>query len=190
MDLTDADDETVMRAVSFNDTEAFEELVRRFQVRLFRFSLRRVQDRQIAEDVVQETLLKVWRHRGGFRQDARLSTWVFAMCLNLVRDHWRRLKPEQSLELPEVALAAEYSRLRARPKDASERAEQGELAGLLMDALENLGGRGAELLLRRGYDDLTLEDAGKQVGLGPEAARATASRAYKKLKIYLSKRMD
>ncbi|MGH7442048.1 MAG: sigma-70 family RNA polymerase sigma factor, partial [bacterium] len=118
------------------------------------------------------------------------STWAFALCLNNIRDHWRRTKPELSLELPETAMAAEFSRLRARPRDPAEQAGDHEIATLLMDALRQLGGRGAELLRLRGTRDLTLEEAGKEVGLGPQAARAAASRAYKKLRDILGQRMD
>lgn len=190
MDLKEASDENLMLAVCAEDASAFDELVRRFQPRLFHFALRRVNERQEAEDVVQETLLKVWRHRESFRHGSRLSTWIFALCLNLVRDHWRRTKPESSMERPEVAMAAEHSGLRRRPADASEEAYQHELAALLLEALEQVPVRSADLLRERSRLDLTLEEAGQRVGLGPDAARAAASRAYKKLKTFLSKRMD
>jgi RNA polymerase sigma-70 factor (ECF subfamily) len=190
VELNGASDEDLMLAVCAEDASAFDELVRRFQARLFHFAQRRVNDRQAAEDVVQETLLKVWRHRDSFRHGSRLSTWMFALCLNLIRDHWRRTKPESSMERPEVAMAAEHSGLRRRPRDASDEAYRRELAALLLEALEQVPARSAELLRRRSADDLTLEEAGKSVGLGPEAARAAASRAYKQLKTYLSKRME
>jgi RNA polymerase sigma-70 factor (ECF subfamily) len=190
MDLSTASEEELLLAVRQGDAAAFDALVERFQVRLFRFALRRVGQREAAEDLVQETLLKVWRYRERFNPDARASTWIFALCLNNIRDHWRRAKPESTLENPETALAAELSGLRPRPKDPAEQAADHEIAGLLMEALRHLGGRGAELLKRRGSQGLSLEEAGKQVGLGPEAARAAASRAYKKLRAYLSQRMD
>lgn len=190
MDVNGLSDEDLMLAVCAEDSAAFEELVRRFQARLFHFALRRVYERQSAEDVVQETLLKVWRHKSSFRQGARLSTWIFTLALNLCRDHWRRAKPESSMERPEVAIAAEQSGLRRRPADASDEAYRNELSALLMEALGSVPEKSAELLLQRTRGDLTLEEAGKLVGLGPEAARAAASRAYKKLKDYLSQRMD
>ncbi len=190
MDLKGLSDEDLMRVVCAEDSDAFDELVGRFQARLFHFALRRLNDRQIAEDVVQDTLLKVWRHKDSFRHGSRLSTWIFALSLNLIRDHWRRSKPESSLERPEVALAAEHSSLKRVVWDASDEASQHEMSGLLLEALGQLPAQSAELLRQRSQQDLTLEDAGKRVGLGPDAARAAASRAYKKMKTYLSKRMD
>lgn len=178
-----------MKAVCADDMAAYDELVRRFQAKLFHFALGRLRDRQLAEDVVQEALLKVWRHKASFRHGSKLSTWIFALTLNLCRDHWRKSRPESSLELPEVASAAEHSALRRRPDDASDEAEKRELAQLLLEAIEQLPEQSAKLLASRSKDDITLEEAGERLGLSPTASRATASRAYKKLKGFLKKRM-
>lgn len=190
MDPIKLSDEELMKVVCADDMAAYDELVRRFQTRLFHFALGRLRDRQLAEDVVQEALLKVWRHKASFRHGSRLSTWIFALALNLCRDHWRRSKPESSLALPEVAAAAEHSGLRARADDASDDAEKQELSELLLDALEQLPAQSAKLLSSRTKDDLTLEEAGERLGMSPAASRAAASRAYKKLKGFLKKRME
>jgi RNA polymerase sigma-70 factor, ECF subfamily len=181
-------DEAVMQAVQAGDTDAFDELARRFQARLFHFCLRRLSQRQAAEDAVQETLLKVWKHRLSFRQDSKVSTWIFALAVNLCRDYWRKSKPESSLTRPEVAIAAEWSQLR-RPEDSPEDlAQDHQVSELLLQALETLPPQTAALLKAKGAQDLTLEEAGKLVGLSPSAARAAASRAYKKLKIFMLKK--
>ncbi len=189
MDLSEAGDEDLMGAVQNDDPEAFDELVRRYQTRLYRFALRRVGQSQAAEDVVQETFLRVWRYRARYRAGTRPGTWIFALCLNLARDHWRAQRPESSLENPETALAAEWSGLRTRPDDPSEAAARAEISQLLLEALGRLPGRTAQMLIDRSRQDLTLEDAGGRVGLGPQAARAAASRAYKKLRQTLGLRL-
>ncbi len=190
MDLKASADEDLMLAVRLGDAEAFDEITRRFQARLFRFALRRVGRRDVAEDLAQETLLKVWRHRDRFRPGARAGTWIFALCLNNIRDHWRRRRPEVSLEEPAAAHEAESGSGRPPRKDPGEEAADREIASLLMEALRSLGGRPSELLELRGTQDLSLEEAGRRVGLGPEAARAAASRAYKKVRAYLEQRME
>ena len=182
MELKSLDDEALMRQVCAGDGDAFEELCARFQGRLFHFALRRLHDRQAAEDAVQETLLKLWRHRDSFRHGSRLSTWVFTLCLNLCRDHWRKVKPESSLDRLEVSMAAEHSSLRQRGPGADEQAAQHELSELLLQALEQLPPASGALLKRRSQDDVSLEQAGQELGLSPAAARAAASRAYKRLR--------
>ena len=181
-------DEALMRAVQADDMDSFDELARRFQPRLFHFCLRRLSQREAAEDAVQETLLKTWKYRLSFRQDSKVSTWIFALAVNLCRDFWRRSKPESSLTRPEVAIAAEWSSLR-RPEDSPEDlAQDHEAAELLLQALETLAPQSAALLRTKSKHDLTLEEAGRQVGLSPSAARAAASRAYKKMKVFLLKK--
>lgn len=175
-------DESLMQSLVGGDMSAYDELVRRFQGRLFHFALRRVRDRGIAEDIAQETLLKVWKHRDSFRHGSRLSTWIFALALNLCRDHWRRAKPQSSMEQPEVAMAVELKRLRQPELDALGQAQAHELSERLLQALEQLPTVSAQLLKRRSTEDLTLEEAGERLGLSPAAARAAASRAYKKLR--------
>lgn len=175
-------DEELMRSLVDGDLAAYEELVRRYQGRLFHFALRRLGDRGLAEDLVQETLLKLWRHRAGFRHGSRLSTWLFALCLNLCRDHWRKARPESSLERPEVALAAELQRLAQPQVDALDQAQRAELSERLLQALEQLPPVSAQLLKQRSAEGLTLEEAGQRLGLSPAAARAAASRSYKKLR--------
>lgn len=188
--MNPTDEALIQALVEHDDLDAYEELVRRFQGRLFHFALRRVSDRGVAEDLAQETLLKLWQHRHSFHHGSRLSTWLFALCLNLCRDHWRRTRPVSSLERPEVAAAAEWSSLRRRGDDPSRQAEKAELAERLLDALEQLPPLSAELLRRREAEDLTFEEAGEKLGLSPAAARAAASRAYKKLRSLLKKDTD
>jgi RNA polymerase sigma-70 factor, ECF subfamily len=175
-------DEELMQSLVGGDLAAYDELVRRYQGRLFHFALRRLQDRGLAEDMAQEALLKLWRHRDSFRHGSRLSTWLFTLCLNLCRDHWRRAKPESSLERPEVAMAAEMKRLGQPQLDALDRVQQQEVAERLLQALEQLPVVSAQLLKQRSAEGLTLEEAGQRLGLSPDAASAAASRAYKRLR--------
>src|SRR5438132_1671105 len=102
-------DEALMQRLLEGDEAAFEELCRRFERRLYYFAWRHVRESEVAKDLVQETLLRVWRHKSEFRRGSRLSTWIFAINLNLCRDHLRKSGRLSSLERPEVALAAEMS---------------------------------------------------------------------------------
>lgn len=183
-------DEALMAKVCAGDMGAFDELVKRFQPRLYAFAVRRLHDDGAAEDVVQETFLKVFKYRESFRQEARFSTWVFTLALNLIRDYYRRLKPESSLERPEVAMAAEFSRHRPLQEAADKLVEKSELSELLMQAVEALPPSAKALIQSRLIQGHSFEEAAKALGLSPEAARAQASRAYKKLRQLLGDKID
>src|SRR5579875_895333 len=57
--------------------------------RIFRFLLASVRDRDVAENLTQETFLRAWSARDQFRGDCSASTWLTRIALNLVRDHTR-----------------------------------------------------------------------------------------------------
>ena len=183
------DDETLMQSLLRGDESAFEELCHRFEARLYYFGFRHLHNAEAAKDLVQETLLRLWRHRHEFRSGSRLSTWLFAINLNLCHDYLRKNGRLSSLERPEVAFAAELSAGRKREVGALERAEQNELLSLLSEALDALPPLQGRLLRLRNDEELSFEEAGNRLGLSPDAARAAASRAYKKLKLWMQEKV-
>ena len=182
------DDEALMRAAQAGDLQAFDQLAECWQPRMLSFCLRRLGSKEAAEDAVQEALLKAWRFKAGFRFESRTSTWLFALASNACRDVWRRTRPEGSLEEPGVKAAAEASRYRNREEAPDAALLHAEMSSLLLEAVESLDDKSAELMKARGQGR-NLADAGNLLGLSPQAARAKASRAYKKLREALKKRM-
>ena len=83
-------DPHVIAAARAGDKAAFENLVRRFQGDVFRFSLHLVGDRSLAEDVTQETFIRAYRFLRRYRGDSRFSTWLFSIARNCVQDEFRR----------------------------------------------------------------------------------------------------
>ncbi len=188
LELKELDDQALMARLTLAEDEAaFEELALRFETRLFRFALRHWRDEAQCHDLVQETLLRVWRHRASYHRGARVSTWVFAILLNLIRDQARRLKPELSMTRPEVLAVAEMHA--AQAENPLEAAERNEMSALLLRSIEELSPAQAGLLKERLEQDSTLEKAGQAQGLKAAAARAQASRAYQKLREIMLKRM-
>jgi RNA polymerase sigma-70 factor (ECF subfamily) len=135
--------------------------------------------------LVQETLLRIYRHRAQWRKGSRLSTWIFAILLNLCRDYGRRSGRFSSMEIPEVARAAEHSKFRRQEPSPLAQAESNQLLELLSEALAALPPQQAELLKLKTGKDLSFEEAGRELGIKPAAARASASRAYKKLRQWM-----
>ncbi|MEX5719274.1 RNA polymerase sigma factor [Geodermatophilus maliterrae] len=82
------------------DERAFEVLVRRYQAPLYRLAVRLLDDRQEAEDVVQDVFVTAWRRLPALRDDAAVGGWLYRAttnrCLNRLRD--RRTVPDAELE--------------------------------------------------------------------------------------------
>ncbi len=72
------------------DPGAIDEIVERYKHPVYAFIIRMIGNRDTADDLFQETWLRVVRSAGSFRGDAKISTWLFQIALNQCRDHIRR----------------------------------------------------------------------------------------------------
>jgi len=73
------------------DHAAFEKLFEQYSDRLYQFSMKYLKSKEIAEDVVQEVFMKVWRNREIMRIDSSLQSYLFKITLNAVRKHFNDL---------------------------------------------------------------------------------------------------
>ena len=84
------DDDALMVKVQQHDARAFQQLVERYQGTLFGFFYTNSRDRQLAEDLTQETLLKVYDQAWDYLPLGRFRGWLFRMARNLLIDTFRR----------------------------------------------------------------------------------------------------
>lgn len=89
-DRHSASDETLLQLIAQGDEEAFRALFERYQARLYHFILRTVGETMMAEDVFQETFLRVAQKAGSFRPRARAITWIYQIAYHLSIDAIRR----------------------------------------------------------------------------------------------------
>jgi RNA polymerase sigma-70 factor (ECF subfamily) len=87
--LKELDDSRVVAAFLDGNKRAFNELVDRYQSRLLNFVYRTTGDRERAEDLVQETFIRVYRHLHRFDQSKKFSTWIYTIASNLAKNELR-----------------------------------------------------------------------------------------------------
>lgn len=85
-------DEDLMIQFQQGVIDAFEILVRRYRERLLNYVYRYVSDREICEDILQETFLRVYRNRHSYRHIAKYSTWLYTIAGNLALSEYRKRK--------------------------------------------------------------------------------------------------
>ncbi len=90
-------EEALMLAIARGEHAAFDELVQRYGEKLYRVAWRVVRERTLAQDVVQEVLLKVWSRPAWRPGGARPGTWLYRLTLNAAIDQLRRRRPEETL---------------------------------------------------------------------------------------------
>jgi len=131
---TDAD---LLARVADRDRDAFELLYHRYVRSIFGLALRRLRDRQRAEDAVQETFTAVWRSAGSYRPErGAAAAWLYAVARNAIVDRLR-VRSEPPAEAPDVA---------STEPGPAERAEAAYVAFEVHRALEELPEREREVL--------------------------------------------
>ncbi len=96
------DETALVDRLQSGDPEAIDEVVDVFSKPLYAFILRLVGDSATAEDIFQETWIRVIRHIGGFRRQAKFSTWLFQIALNQSRSSMRRSSSREYVALEDA----------------------------------------------------------------------------------------
>src|SRR5919198_3023306 len=108
--MTLTDDELVARSIG-GDAESFNELILRWERPIYALAYRVIGREEDARDVCQETFLRAFRALGGFKGQAKFSSWLYRITLNLCRDWIRRERRQPIAQAPEgidlIELAAE-----------------------------------------------------------------------------------
>ena len=93
------EDGQLIARLQSGDEEAVKELAARYSHRIFQMALRQMRNRQDAEEVTQDVLLKVYRKIGRFRGDAALSSWIYRITFNTAMSRLRGHRAERAADL-------------------------------------------------------------------------------------------
>lgn len=169
------DEALMIRYVETGDRVAFEALFSRHGPRLYGTFRRTVGSDAIAQDLVQQTFLHLHRARRDYQHDRAFRPWLYAIAMNVRREHFRRLqrRPEQSFDPerhPEPRVAPEVS-------SASDRA--------VRRALGELPEHQREVVVLHWYEGLSFKEIASAVGASHSAVKVRAHRAYTQLRALL-----
>jgi len=168
------------------DAAAFEAIYEAFRPRLFSFLVRLSRRRDVAEDLLEETWLRLVAHAAKLRDDTRLGPWLFTVARNL-HASWRR---SRALEAERVGGLVPSWPEPARSESPFEAAARSETERRLEEALARLPLRDREVLLLVGGEGLTPGAAARACGVTPVALRKRLQRAREKLTTEMAERAD
>ncbi len=178
-DLVETRDEDLIVMVQDGNRKAFDELAARYKNRLFSFILRMVKEPVLAEELTQETLIRVYIHAGKYREIAKFSTWVFTIATNLVRNKMRqRSRRPQLLSLNPAPADDEIPLDPADPvADPSEEIQRRELALVINEATAAIPEKYRIPFLLREVEQLSYEEIQQVTGLKLGTVRSRINRA-------------
>lgn len=186
---TALDDMALVRACKCGDASAFEELVKRHERRLLRIAQHITQNREDAQDAVQEAFLKAFRNLDQFRQDAQFSTWLVRITINQSLMSIRKLRSKK-----EVTIDSEFQTENTEPiqevadwaPDPEERYQASELRDILLKELQGLQSGLSLVFLLRDVEGLSTEQVSEALDLTHAAVRTRLMRARLQLRARLS----
>jgi RNA polymerase sigma-70 factor (ECF subfamily) len=191
----DPPDETLMLRYQQGDRAAFAQLVRRHQTALYNFALRQVRIPQVAEDVVQESFVRVVQNAPDFKHEARFTTWVYTITRNLCIDHLRKraLRKHPSLDESkgEEGDGPTLGEQTADPRASVEREATGtELKERIARAVDTLPDEQREVFLMREIANLPFKEIAEITGVPENTVKSRMRYALERLQEALSEYED
>lgn len=184
-------DESVLLAQSREgDTRAFAELVRRYEGKIFRLAQHITQNREDAEDVLQETFMKAYEHLDQFKGDSKFYTWIVRIAVNQALMKLRRRKTDKSVSLDEQIDTGEDTIVReiaAWDEDPEQHFSREELGSILDRAIQSLDPPYRSVFVLRDIDELSTEETAEALGLSVPAVKSRLLRARLQLREKLTR---
>lgn len=173
------DDRNLLDRYGKGDEGAFTELVDRHKDRLYRVAYRMVGDPDEALELVQRTFIRLFTHRGTLRWEARLSTWLYRVLVNLCKNYFRDTQRRGWVmgreEFPETG--EKHTHLDSLVSESSRK--------LLQDAIGKLPEKQRATVVLRIYEELSFEEIAGVLGCSIGTAKSNFHYSLKNLTRHL-----
>ncbi len=170
-------DEELITRFQEGDEQAYIELVNRYRDRLMNFIYRFVNDMEKAEDIVQDTLMKLYTHKHYYRDLAKFSTWIYTIAGNLAKTELRRKKRHKVTNLSHMSKdEKEYQLPSVEPE--TDDTVQGHFAEKeIQKAIQELPLHFRTVVIMRDIQELSYEEISKIVDVPLGTVKSRINRA-------------
>jgi RNA polymerase sigma-70 factor (ECF subfamily) len=178
------DEHLLVAAAKKGDAAAFEELVSRYESKIFRLTMNITRNREDAEDAMQDAFLKSYSHLKNFQGDSRFYTWLVRIAANEALMRLRKRRPNQfSLDEPiegdEDLMPRELQDWGPSPE---QRFAQTEMHGILSGVIDELKPYYRTVFVLRDIEELSTEETAATLGISVPAVKSRLLRARLKLR--------
>jgi RNA polymerase sigma-70 factor (ECF subfamily) len=186
-------DVQLMLSFQQGDKASFESLMRKYYPRLLNFIYRFLGDQALAEDIAQETFIKVYQNAGRYKPQSKFSTWLYTIAKNLSLNELRKRK-QIAFSLNETFTDGDEEVINRIEDEAAvypvEKLISEEKSEAVKKAIDELpeNQRMAIILLR--YENFSYEEIAKTMGASVSAVKSLLSRAKETLRVKLLKLVD
>lgn len=184
------EDYELVQAINAGRADRFEELINRYEQKIYNFSLRMCNDVQDAEDMVQETFLNVFKYLKSFRYETKLKNWIYRIAASACIKRRRKSKfaPEKELSLDEFMPGEGEGGPREIPDWANvplDRLLDEELASIVKAGIDSLPDKYRMILMLRDIEGFSTAEAAQILDLTESNVKVRLHRA----RLYLRDRL-
>lgn len=180
------DDEALMVRIAAGDHDAFAELVRRYEAKARRYVYRFFRDAGVAEDIAQETFLRIYRAAERYEPAGRFSTYFYRIAANLCYDRLRMLKRRGSSvsnTVDNVSLdQTENVDVRPRFDPPDRGVERKEEREIVRDAVDSLPSSLSQIVALREFEGLRYKEIAEVLSIGVNEVKVRLHQARKLLR--------
>ena len=184
--MTTNNDQIIINQILEGNTKAFSVLVNNYKDLVFTLALRMIKNREEAEEVSQDTFIKVFKSLRKFKGDSKFSTWIYRVAYNTCLDRLKRIKREYN-----VVAIDEFTEHQIKTLDnALEKMEAQEHKEKIQECLQLLPSDDSFLLSLYYFEEQSLEEISKVVGLTANNVKVKLFRSRKKLASILKEQLE
>jgi len=178
-------DKELFRKVLDEDKIAFEALVKRYKIKLYNVIYRMIGIKEEAEDILQETFLRVYRERNSFDFGYQFSTWIYTIALNLTRNELKRKRRFKFFGLEALLKRPAQDRLSGEFENP-----KGEFQYFLEKEMKSLPEKYKKVFLLRDMNQLSYEEISNVLEIPLGTVKSRVNRARRILRKRLKPKME
>ena len=174
-------DEELIAKFQDGDVGAYTQLVNRYKDRLFNFIYRFVYDIDKAEDILQDTFLKLYTHKNSYREIAKFSTWLYTIAGNLAKTELRKLKRRKTYSVSDLSRNDQEFVIKSPDGSTELEAEAINIEKNIQKALNQLPKDFKTIIILRDIQELSYEDISRIVNVPIGTVKSRINRGRLKL---------
>jgi len=181
-------DEQLIKKFQEGDVGAYNKIVYRYKDRLLNFIYRYLNDIDRSEDLVQDTLIKLYTHKDSYKEIAKFSTWLYTIASNLARTELRKIKRRRTFSVTELSREDREFIISSPDLEPDDQNLSKNFQESVQWALSELSDDFRTVVILRDIQELSYEDISKIVNVPLGTTKSRINRGRVKLQELLKKK--
>jgi RNA polymerase sigma-70 factor (ECF subfamily) len=178
-------DEQLIARFQKGDEQAYSELVNRYRDRLMNFVFQYLGDMELAEDIVQDTMLKLYQKKHYYKEIAKFSTWIYTIAKNLAYTELRRKKRRKVTLLSQMTSDGKNYDLPSNQPEIGQEIQNEFVHNLIQAAIQELPDHFRTIIILRDIEELSYEEISSILDVPLGTVKSRINRARLQLQVEL-----